>query len=181
MNHKKLRPKQKKFVQEYLVDLNATQAAIRAGYAPKRADVIGYENLRKPVIQKELQRYQSALVEKVGVTIEKLITAYKQIAFADLAECYDENGFLKNIHDIPVSARMALAGLEVDELYEGRGEDRKCIGQTKKVKLWDKLKALDALGRHLGLFNADTSQKPGDIISNTKVEVIFIKSENGQN
>jgi phage terminase small subunit len=157
--NKKLRPKQKRFVQEYLVDLNATQAAIRAGYAPKRADAIGYENLRKPGIQEELQRYQSKLAEKVEVTIEELIIAYKQIAFADLAECYDENGFLKNIHDIPASCRMAIAGLEIDELFEGKGEDRERIGQTKKLKLWDKLKALDSLGRHLGLFNADDSKK----------------------
>ncbi len=160
MSKTKLRPKQKKFVQEYLVDLNATQAAIRAGYSEKTAYSIGFENLRKPEIQEALDLAQKKLAKKVEVTIEELITAYKQIAFADLAECYDENGFLKNIHDIPISARMALAGLEVDELYEGKGETREQIGQTKKVKMWDKLKALDALGRHLGLFNADTSQKP---------------------
>jgi phage terminase small subunit len=180
MTLKKLRPKQKKFVQEYLVDLNATQAAIRAGYAPKRADATAYNLLRNTEVQVALQKYQNQLAEKVEVTIEELVIAYKQIAFADLADCYDENGFLKNIHEIPLSARMALAGLEVDELYEGRGKDRECIGQTKKVKLWDKLRALDALGRHLGLFNADTSQKPGDTISTTKIEVVFIRSENGQ-
>lgn len=160
MSKKKLRPKQKKFVQEYLLDLNATQAAIRAGYSVKTAHSIGFENLRKPGIQDALDLAQKELAKRAGVTIEELIIAYKQIAFADLAQCYDKNGFLKNIHDIPIPARMALAGLEVDELYEGKGEERERIGQTKKVKLWDKLKALDALGRHLGLFNADTSQKP---------------------
>lgn len=172
---KKLAPKQKRFVTEYLVDLNATQAAIRAGYSEKTAYSIGFNLLKKVEIQNALNLAQKSLAEKAEITVLDLITAYKQIAFADLAECYDENGYLKNIHDIPKKARMALAGIETDELWEGQGKDRSIIGETKKVKLWDKLKALDALGRHLGFFNADTSQKidlpPVINLTMTKIDV----------
>ena len=163
MGKTKLPAKRAKFVREYLIDLNATQAAIRAGYSEKTAGSIGFDLLKIPEIQNALDVAQKNLAEKAEVTILELITAYKQIAFADLKDCYEEDGHLKNIHDIPKSARMALAGIEVDELWDRRGEEREIIGQTKKVKLWDKLKALDALGRHLGLFNADTSQKSDGI------------------
>jgi|WetSurMetagenome_2_1015567.scaffolds.fasta_scaffold46588_2 phage terminase small subunit len=172
----KLTPKQSKFVLEYLIDLNATQAAIRAGYSEKTAYSMGFQNLRKLEIQKALEVHQKEIAERAGVTIDDLIRAYKQIAFVDLAQCYDENGFLKNIHEIPESARAALAGIEIDEIYEGRGEDRVQIGCTKKVKLWDKLKALDALGRHLGFFNADTSQKPEIPAINLTLTKIDVKS-----
>ena len=60
-----LTPKQSMFVKEYLVDLNATQAAIRAGYSVKTAEVIGYENLRKPQIESEIQLAMDARAERV--------------------------------------------------------------------------------------------------------------------
>ena len=152
MSRKKLTPKQDKFVNEYLIDLNGTAAVIRAGFSPKQASSKAYQLLRKNTVQEALIERRKELSAASGVTPEKVIQGFANLAFADLAECYDENGFLKNIHNIPKNIRMALAGIEVDELFEGKGEDRERIGQTKKVKIWDKNRALDSLAKYFGLY-----------------------------
>ncbi|GHV45878.1 hypothetical protein FACS1894204_06270 [Synergistales bacterium] len=66
-------PKQERFVQEYLIDLNATQAAIRAGYKEKRADAIGYENLRKPEIKKAIEKTQAEHAKKIDITQDYIL------------------------------------------------------------------------------------------------------------
>lgn len=160
MGKRGLPAKQKRFVMEYLVDLNATQAAIRAGYSAKTATVQGPRLLGKVRIQQEIEKGQKKIAERAGITIDELINGYKEIAFSDIAQCYNEDGSLKNIHEIPKQIRMAIAGMEIEELFEKKGKDKVHVGYIKKIKLWDKTKSLDALGRHLGFFNADTSQKP---------------------
>jgi phage terminase small subunit len=169
-----LTPKALKFVQEYLIDLNATQAAIRSGYAPKRADATAYNLLRKTEIQAALNVARQELSAKSGITPEKVIQGFADLAFSDLADCYDENGNLKNIHDIPKPARMALAGVKVYEEFAGKGEERTKIGETKRVRLWDKHKGLESLAKHFGLYDADQSQKANMrfIVCGTKGESI---------
>ena len=100
---KKLTPKERLFVVEYLNDLNATQAAIRAGYSKKTARYIGHENLTKPHIQKALsearnsieKREQAALLtaEDVERKLDALINQNPQ-------NYYSEDGTLKNIHEL---------------------------------------------------------------------------------
>lgn len=80
----KLTDKQKLFVFEYLIDQNATQAAIRAGYSKKSAYSIGNENLKKPEIQKFLEKYQLERAEKCGVTFDNVINELKKLGFADV-------------------------------------------------------------------------------------------------
>ena len=155
----KLTAKEAKFVEEYLIDLNASAAARRAGYSVKTSNRTGPENLSKPHIQKALTFARQELSAKSGITPEMVIQGFADLAFADLADCYDESGYLKNIHDIPKPARMALAGLEVFEEFDGRGDDRVKIGETKKVKRWDPHKGLDSLAKHFGLYDADNKQR----------------------
>ena len=156
---KKLTAKEAKFVDEYLIDLNASAAARRAGYSEKTAYRIGYENLRKPHIEEALMVARQRLSVESGITPEMVIKARGNIAFCDIAECYTEDGNLKNIHDIPKAARMALAGLDVFEVFGGSGEDKVAIGITKKVKRWDPPQGLDSLAKHFGLYDADKSQQ----------------------
>jgi phage terminase small subunit len=85
----KLTPKQERFVQEYLIDLNATQAAIRAGYAKNRADQTGYENLRKPEIQKRIQALKEKTANKLEITVECVLQERANIAFAKTKHLYD--------------------------------------------------------------------------------------------
>lgn len=75
-----LTPKQQRFVEEYLIDLNATQAAIRAGYSAKRADVIGYENLLKPVIQEAVQAKREEQSRRTQITADWVLTRLREEA-----------------------------------------------------------------------------------------------------
>lgn len=150
-----LTDKQRRFVDEYLVDLNATQAAIRAGYSSKTANRIGAENLSKPDIQREIQKRQKELSEKTNITQERVLREYAKIAFFDPRKLFQDNGQPKDITMLDDDTAGALAGLDVLEEYEGSGRDREFVGYTKKYKIADKLRALDALGKHLGLFDKD--------------------------
>lgn len=153
-----LTAKQEKFCNEYLIDLNATQAAIRAGYSPKTANRIASENLSKPVIQEYIQTNRSSLQQKVGITVERVLNEYAKIAFSDIRNLFDENSRLLPVKDIPDEIAAALSSVEVDQLWAMGMDGREEVGETKKVKVWDKTKALDALGRHLGLFEKDNEQ-----------------------
>lgn len=79
MNPQKLTPKQQRFVEEYLVDLNATQAAVRAGYSAKTAHAIGRENIHKPAIAAALQAQRQALSERTGRTVEVIMAEIQRI------------------------------------------------------------------------------------------------------
>lgn len=140
-----LTAKQRAFCQEYLVDLNATQAAIRAGYSEASATEIGFENLSKPHIHREVQRMMNERAERVEVTADMVLRELIGIATVDLSEAFDEFGVLKPIKDIPKNVRKAIAGIETLQIGDG-------AGQVKKVRFWDKNKSLEMLGRHLKLF-----------------------------
>lgn len=144
--------KRASFVREYLIDCNATQAAIRAGYSAKTAKQIGSRLLTNVDVMTEINKAKVQRAERVEVTADLVLAELLKIARVDLSQLYDEHGNLKDIHSIPEDARRAIAGIEVDEIWEGRGENREQTGVTRKVKLWDKPRALELLGKHLKLF-----------------------------
>ena len=154
-----LNDKQKRFCEEYLIDLNATKAAERAGYSLKTAYSIAEQNLRKPEIQKYIQERQKALQKILHITQERVLNEYARIAFFDIRNIYTDDNSMLNIKDLDADSAAALTGVEIDEIFEGFGDDRKHIGNTVKVKLSNKIAALDSLGKHLGLFGKDNAQK----------------------
>ena len=152
----KLTPKQMRFVDEYMIDFNATQAAIRAGYKEKTAHVIGAENLRKPKIAEEIARRQKDLQRRTEVTQERVVTELARIAFANIADY---------IH-VETQTRTKDDGTEVtyqtvmfSETQELSADQRAALAVVKQsvngfeLKLHDKIKALELLGRHIGMFN----------------------------
>lgn len=147
-----LSPKQLRFCEEYLVDLNATQAAIRAGYSKKTACEQGSRLLAKVKVQAAIRERKKELQEKTDITQERVLREYAKIAFFDPRKLFHDNGQPKDITVLDDDTAGALAGLDVLEEYEGSGRDREFVGYTKKYKIADKLRALDALGKHLGLF-----------------------------
>lgn len=155
-----LTDKQKKFCEEYLIDLNATQAAKRAGYSSDTAAVIGCENLIKPNIQNYIQSLQKALSEKTGITHERLLEEYAKIAFSDIRELYAGDNQLLDVRQIDDSTAAAVMSVEVDEI----GMAGTTIGYTKKVKLYNKLAALESIGKHIGFFAVDNSQKAQTLV-----------------
>lgn len=148
----KLTPKQERFCEEYLIDLNKTQAAIRAGYSKDSAHSIGEENLRKPEIIKRVDELKALRQESLLITPESVLKELYDLAMVDITEAYDDAGWLKPLSEIPKNVRRAIAGLEVNELFDGQGDDKHIIGVAKKIKFYDKNKSLEMLGRHLKMF-----------------------------
>ncbi len=151
----KLTPKQKRFVDEYLIDLNATQSAIRAGYSKKTAEVIGHENLRKPNIQLCISERLDKLKEITGITQERVLQEYGKISFFDPRRLYDDKGNLLPVHKLDADVAAALTGFDVTETTIS-GE---LVTTTKKVKYAEKKGALDSLAKHFGMFDGNQHQE----------------------
>jgi len=162
-----LTPKQKRFVEEYLIDLNATQAAIRAGYSDKRADAIGYENLRKPEIAQFLSERMLAREQRTEITQDRVLAEYAKLAFLDPRKFYDQSGNLIPIHKLDSDTAAALAGMDVSASKGADGD----IEYTKKIKIADKKGALDSIARHLGMF-VDKTELSGAGGSPLVVEIV---------
>lgn len=148
----KLTAKQQAFVQEYLCDLNATQAAIRAGYSAKTAKQVGHENLTKPDVADAIAKAQKERSEKTAITAQWVLERLADEATADLADILNEEGGLKPVNEWPLIWRQGLvAGIDIEELFEGQGEDREQVGFVKKVKLSDRIKRIELIGKHIGV------------------------------
>ena len=147
-----LTPKQQRFCDEYLVDLNATQAALRAGYSKKTAYSIGVENLRKPEIQAEIQKRQNRLRNKLEITQEKVLRELAAIAFANGSD------FAKvvNIGSLPTVEMIPNDELPPEKLPAIAGIKTTQTGV--EVKLHDKVKALELIGKYLSLFDGAAEQ-----------------------
>lgn len=149
---KGLTPKQIRFVDEYLVDLNAAGAARRAGYSVKTADKIGYENLRKPEIALAVEAKRKQLAGELGITRERVLREMAKLAFSDLRELYNVDGSLKPPHEWSDNAAGAVAGIEtVEEFAKNAKGQNELVGYVKKVKLWDKGKQVENLLKHMGM------------------------------
>lgn len=157
----KLTAKQACFVQEYLIDLNATQAAIRAGYSKKVAKVQGCQNLTKANIQAALNKAMGKRAEKTQITQEMVLREYAKIAFLDPRKFFDEQGVLIPIHTLDGDVAAAVAGMDVSEI----ATENAPITTLKKLKFSDKKAALDSIGKHLGMF-IDNKHFTGDLSIN---------------
>ena len=135
--------KQKRFIEEYLIDLNATQAAIRAGYSPDTAKSIGSENLTKPDLQVRIAKAMAERSKRTGVNADRVVMELAKIAFVNAGDVIDaETATLK-----PDAAREDTAAIQSVKV-KTFGED----GLEREIKMADKLKALELLGKHLGMF-----------------------------
>lgn len=92
------------------------------------------------------------VIEAEVITKTEILQELRNIAKFDPADCYDENGRLKSIHDIPAHARRAISSIKIYEELEREGRMMVHVGDTKEVKPWDKVKALELAGKHLKLF-----------------------------
>lgn len=151
---KPLTAKQAAFVAEYLIDLNATQAAIRAGYSEKTAPFIGSENLKKPNIDAAIQAAQQKRSDRTEITQDRVLEEYAKLAFLDPRKFYDAEGRLIDIPNLPAEVAAAISGMDIAVEKAGTDEDGSPIfAQVRKIKLVDKKGALDSVARHLGMFN----------------------------
>nr|MCK4930056.1 terminase small subunit [Nanoarchaeota archaeon] len=152
MTDNKLTDKQERFCKEYVISLNAADAARKAGYSKKTAHVTGVQNLSKASIKKRLEQLQKPKLKQLNLTAEMVLKEMSLVAFSNIQDFFGKDGYLKPIQDLTRDQAAALSSLDIEEMYLGKGEARLSIGQAKKMKMWDKLKALNMLGNHLSLF-----------------------------
>lgn len=160
-----LSPKIERFCNEYLVDLNGKQAAIRAGYAAKNADVQASKMLTLPKVKEFIDQKKTEIQKRLDISQDRVLREYARIAFFDVRKIYSDGNTLIPIKDMDDDSAAVMAGMDTDEIWEGAGDDRKLIGHTVKVKLSSKIAALDSLGKHLGLFEKDNGQKKPDAVA----------------
>lgn len=146
----KLTPKQERFIAEYRKDLNATQAAIRAGYSPKYADTVGPALLRKSGVSEILAKQTQTTLQRIKVTAERAIEEAAALAFSDLGAYYNEAGEVKPMSEWTPEMRAAVQSLETLDRDITPGE-RGPAAKVHRLKLWDKPKNLEMLFKHLGL------------------------------
>lgn len=149
-----LTDKQRLFVQEYLVDCNATQAAIRAGYSSKTAGATGAENLKKPQIQIAIRAAMDARIERTQMTQDEVLAELAAIARCDMRDflTFADNGEVYvDWSAMPKGATKLIREITQEVYLEGMGEDAQQVKRTK-FKLHSKLDALKLLGTHMGMF-----------------------------
>jgi phage terminase small subunit len=157
----KLTAKQKRFVEEYLIDLNATQAAIRAGYSPNSARDIGSENLTKPHIRARVDEALAERSKRTGINADRVVRELARIAFVNAADVinFDSATLSENASEDDTAA---IASVRVKTIPTDAGE-----GVEREIRMCDKLKALELLGKHLGMFNNDPeSNVPVTVVIN---------------
>jgi phage terminase small subunit len=144
----KLTAKQQKFIDEYLIDLNATQAAARAGYSQKTAQQVGSRLLLNVVIQQQITIAQSSRQERTHVTQDRVLLEIARLAFNDPRRAFKDNGDIKDIKDWPDDVAAAISSIKITEQTTNDGQ----VINLKEIKFWDKGKQIELAGRHLSMF-----------------------------
>ena len=147
-----LLPKEEEFCQYYVQLKIGEKAAIKAGYSPDTAASQASQILNRLNVRLRIRELLEEQFKRVKLDSDFVLKGLMKVAYADLAEAYDDNGSLKPIAEMPEHLRKALAGVETDDLFDGEGINRKLMGYTRKIKLCDRNKALQDLGRHFKLF-----------------------------
>lgn len=160
----KLTDKQQCFVDEYLIDLNATQAAIRAGYSAKTADQQGSRLLANIKVKQAVAEKQAQRSKRTGVNQDRVVLELAKVAFAKMTDIVDSKGRIKeDASPDDLACIESIKYKESDNEYGGSVE--------REVKIASKLKALELLGKHLGMWSdkfnvtVEKSEKLDDIIS----------------
>lgn len=143
---RKLTDKQKKFVEEYLIDLNATQSAIRAGYSPKTANEQGARLLANVSIQEAISKAMAERSRRTGINQDRIVQELARIAFVKITDVVNPDGEINtNASDDDLAC---IESYKVEDSDSVNGSSSK-----REVKLASKIKALELLGKHVGMWN----------------------------
>jgi len=155
----KLTDKQQRFCEEYIIDLNATQAALRAGYCANSVNKVGPANLVKVGIREEIQRLKSERSDRLQIEADSVVKELAIVAFSNIRDylTVNEDGdvFLKGFDGIEAEKLAAIESIKVNTT---RKKDESREYTTTQFKLHSKLNALEQLGRHLGIYEKDNEQ-----------------------
>lgn len=172
-----LNVKQLCFVREYLVDLNATQAAIRAGYSARTAQEQGARLLSNVMVKAALAEAMKAREQRTQVDADYVLRRMVEIDQMDVLDIMTDEMSLKPVSQWPRVWRQYLSGFDLADMFEGAGDDREMVGIMKKIKWPDKVRNLELLGKHLGMFKEKvevTGKNGGAIEHNHAVKVVIV-------
>lgn len=158
----RLNRKQKRFVDEYLIDLNATKAAIRAGYSEASAHVEGSKLLNIGRIKSLVEKEIHARLLRTQSSQDKVIKELERLAFSDMANVATWNDFTVKFKD-----SLAMSPDVTASIIEVSSSDK----MGMKVKLHDKVRALELLGNHLGMFK----EKKPEVGSDKPMKTVVLK------
>lgn len=151
---RKLDAREKRFVDEYLISLDPKEAALAAGYSKSVASSKAYQWVSNGKIKAHvfaaIREAQEERSERTKIDADWVLTRLASEATADLADIYDDGGALKPVHDWPLIWRQGLvAGIEAVEEFETVDGERKSVGMVRKVKLSDRIKRIELIGKHV--------------------------------
>jgi phage terminase small subunit len=145
-----LTAKQERFVDEFIIDLNASAAAVRAGYSEKTAQWIGPRLVSKSHVAAAISQRKAERSERTKIDADWVLRTLAAEKTADLSQIFDANHNLRPIQDWPMVFRTGLVvGVESFEEYEGQGKDRRFVGMVRKVKLVDRTRHIELIGKHI--------------------------------
>lgn len=152
--------KEEMFCQEYIIDMNARQSAIRAGYSEASCSTIAYELLKKPYIQDRIAQLNAKRMRRLKIDQDQVLAEWAKIAFSNIKDFMEEGDLaVKNLRNIPAMKAAAISSIKkitTSGVYEDGTPFKKT---TVEYKMWDKLRALENVGKHIGFYEADNKQK----------------------
>lgn len=151
------------FAREYVVDHNASAAAIRVGYAVSSSRLTGSRLMKTQIVKDYIAKHEAKLAAKMEVTAERVIAEFARIGFSDIREIFDETGALKGIHTLGDDAARSIGAVDIRrERRRGSNADGSPREEeVVKVKLLDKVRALEALAKHTGVLKEPAASAPG--------------------
>lgn len=168
-----LTQKQRLFVDEYLIDLNATQAAIRAGYSPNNADKIGSELLGKTRVSDAIKTAMAERSKRTGINQDRILMELAKIALVNPENVVNFDKATIREDALPEDL-AAVASVKVKRFPTKDGE-----GIEREIKFYDKTKALDLAGRHLGMFKDKLELSGGLDTEKTKLDDLLQQMRGG--
>lgn len=169
---RKLTAKQKKFADEYLIDLNGTQAAIRAGYSVKSAARFAIELLHKTHVAEYINKIKTERSERTKIDADYVLNRIVEIDQMDVLDILDGTGNFKSITEWPKAWRTTISGLDIQEIMQGDTET-----VMRKIKWPDKVKNLELLGRHVSVQAfKDQKQLSGELSVTNLIKEISAKN-----
>lgn len=148
---KRLNAKKELFCREYIVDLKAGPAAVRAGYSTRTAYSAGPRLLLEPEINQRINQLKQERIDQLGVDANYVLLRLVEIDQMDALDILNEDMAIKPVSDWPLVWRRYLSGFDLAEMFEGRGDEREMVGVLKKIKWPDKVKNLELLGKHVSV------------------------------
>lgn len=146
-----LNAKHRAFVNEYIKSRNITKAGLAAGFSAKTAAQQGSRLFKNVEVKAAIDKALARVTEKAELTAAAVLAELQKLAFVDITKAFNDDGTVKTFSEMPDDVRAALQAFEIDELFAGRGANKRKIGLTKKLKFGGKVESLKMLAQHLKL------------------------------